>query len=140
MVGPTRPFAVAIVLVTVAMTALSSVQLDAYRMMSGVFRYGSLFTPQDAHLLYYRDGRTASVSLVDFPDGRSIRTNGKSDGGVKLDGPPLSDETTMTLTAALPLAIKPDARRAAVIGVGTGLTSHTLLASADKERVDTIEI
>ena len=74
--------------------------------------------PADAKLVYYKDGRTASVSLVDFPDGRSIRTNGKSDGGINLNGAPLSDETTMTLTAVLPLAINPGARRVAVIGMG----------------------
>jgi len=51
-----------------------------------------------------------------------------------------TDEITMVLTAALPLALKPDAKSAAVIGIGTGLTTHTLLQSLDLERVDTIEI
>ncbi|MCZ7565117.1 MAG: hypothetical protein M5U08_16160 [Burkholderiales bacterium] len=46
----------------------------------------------------------------------------------------------MVLTGALPLAHLPQARRAAVIGIGTGLTTHTLLASHAIERVDTIEI
>ena len=39
----------------------------------------------------------------------------------------------MVLTAALPLALKPDTRSAAVIGIGTGLTTHTLLQSLDIE-------
>jgi len=138
--GATRAYAASIVLAAAALAAFSTVQLDAYRMMSGVFRYGRLFTPQDAKLLFYRDGRTASVSLVDFSDGRSIRTNGKSDGGVNMNGPPLSDETTMTLTAVLPLAVKPEAKRVAVIGIGTGITTHTLLGNFELEAVDTIEI
>jgi hypothetical protein len=46
----------------------------------------------------------------------------------------------MVLTAALPLALKPDAKSAAVIGIGTGLTTHTLLQSLEIERVETIEI
>jgi spermidine synthase len=121
-------------------TIIALVEPDRHRMISGVFRHGQLFTPQDAKLIYYRDGRTASVSVVDFPDGRSIRTNGKSDGGINFNGPPLSDETTMTLTAVLPLAIKPEARRVAVIGIGTGITTHTLLGDFDMEVVDTIEI
>lgn len=121
-------------------TILAVVELDTHRMISGVFRHGQLFTPQDAKLIYYKDGRTASVSVVDFLGGRSIRTNGKSDGGVNLNGPPVSDETTMTLTAVLPLAIKPDARRVAVIGIGTGITTHTLLGNFELEAVDTIEI
>jgi hypothetical protein len=138
--GATRALAASFVLAAAALAAFSTVELDAYRMMSGVFRYGRLFTPEDAKLVFYRDGRTASVSLVDFSDGRSIRTNGKSDGGVNMNGPPLSDETTMTLTAALPLAVKPEARRVAVIGIGTGITTHTLLGNFELETVDTIEI
>ena len=140
MLGLTRAFVACAVLAAAALAAFSTVQLDAHRMMSGVFRDGRLFTARDAHVLFHRDGRTASVSLVDFSDGRSIRTNGKSDGGVNLNGPPLSDETTMTLTAALPLAVRPEAKRVAVIGIGTGITTHTLLANFDLEAVDTIEI
>jgi hypothetical protein len=127
--GATRAFAGSVALVVAALAAFSTVELDAYRMISGVFRYGRLYTPEDAKLLFYRDGRTASVSLVDFSDGRSIRTNGKSDGGVNMNGPPLSDETTMTLTAVIPLAVKPEAKRVAVIGIGTGITTHTLLGN-----------
>jgi predicted membrane-bound spermidine synthase len=138
--GATRAFAGSVALVVAALAAFSTVELDAYRMISGVFRYGRLYTPEDAKLLFYRDGRTASVSLVDFSDGRSIRTNGKSDGGVNMNGPPLSDETTMTLTAVIPLAVKPEAKRVAVIGIGTGITTHTLLGNFELETVDTIEI
>jgi hypothetical protein len=46
----------------------------------------------------------------------------------------------MVLTAALPLALRPETRTAAVIGIGTGLTTHTLLQSLDIERVETVEI
>jgi len=120
--------------------ALGAVRLDAYKLISGVYRYGDLYSAEEARILYYRDGRTASVSLVDFSEGRSIRTNGKSDGGVNMAGGRLVDEMTMTLTAALPLALKPEARRVAVIGIGTGITTHTLLASHGLESVDTIEI
>ncbi len=120
--------------------ALGAFRLDAYKMMSGVYRFGELYTAEESNILYYRDGRTASVSLVDFSEGRSIRTNGKSDGGVNMLGGRLIDEMTMTLTAALPLSIKPEARRIAVIGIGTGITTHTLLASPKLEAVDTIEI
>jgi predicted membrane-bound spermidine synthase len=120
---------------------LAGVALDPYRMASGVFRRGDLYSAGQAELLYYRDGKTASVSLVRFPEGTSLRTNGKSDGAINLgDGPRISDEVTMVLTAALPLAHRPDARTAAVIGIGTGLTTHTLLGSPVLERVDTIEI
>src|SRR5438034_461632 len=72
----------------------------------------------------------------------SLRTNGKSDGSINLDrdGVRGTDEITMVLSAALPLALKPELKSAAVIGIGTGLTTHTLLQSLGIERVDTVEI
>lgn len=122
-------------------TVLALVQLDNYSMASGVFRRGDLYTEQDAKLIYYKDGKTTTVSMMDFAEGRSLRTNGKSDGAINMKpGARVSDEITMVLTGALPLAFKPDARHAAVIGVGTGLTTHTLVASPAMESVDTIEI
>ncbi len=120
---------------------LAGVAFDPYRMASGVFRRGDLYSAQDAELLYYRDGKTTSVSLMRFAEGTSLRTNGKSDGAINLEpGARISDEVTMVLTAAVPLAHRPDAKTAAVIGIGTGLTTHTLLGSTALERVDTIEI
>lgn len=117
------------------------VSFDYHQMASGVFRRGEIFSAKDAGLEYYRDGKTTSVSLLDFDEGLSLRTNGKSDGAINLGpGKRISDEITMVMTAALPLAIRPDARSAAVIGIGTGLTTHTLLGSRTLERVDTIEI
>jgi predicted membrane-bound spermidine synthase len=121
---------------------LTGVQLDAYKMASGVFRRGDLYSASDATMLFHRDGKTTTVSLMDFGTDRSLRTNGKSDGAINMDpnGARVSDEITMTLTAAIPLAYRPDATSAAVIGIGTGLTTHTLLGSSALRSVETIEI
>ncbi|HEY6239296.1 MAG TPA: hypothetical protein VIW78_00500 [Burkholderiales bacterium] len=121
---------------------LAGVQLDAYKMASGVFRRGDLYSASDATMLFHRDGKTTTVSLMDFGTDRSLRTNGKSDGAINMDpdGPRVSDEITMTLTAAIPLTYRPDAASAAVIGIGTGLTTHTLLGSSALRSVETIEI
>src|SRR6266851_1475762 len=121
---------------------LAGVRLDSYKMASGVFRRGDLYSERDATMLFHRDGKTATVSLMDFGTDRSLRTNGKSDGAINMDpdGARISDEITMTLTAAIPLAYRPDAKSAAVIGIGTGLTTHTLLGSGAIRSVDTIEI
>src|SRR2546429_9956636 len=96
-------------------------------MASGVFRRGDLYSASDATLLFHRDGKTTTVSLMDFGTDRSLRTNGKSDGAINMDpdGPRVSDEITMTLTAAIPLAYRPDAASAAAIGDGAGLPKHT---------------
>ena len=118
------------------------VQFDVNKMTAGVFRHGDLASSRDAQVLFARDGKTATVHLVKYPEATSLRTNGKSDGSINLEagGERGSDEITMVLTASVPLALKPDLRAAAVIGIGTGLTSHTLLQHLELERVDTIEI
>jgi len=117
-------------------------ELDANKMTAGVFRHGDLASSRDAPILFGRDGKTATVHMVRYAEATSLRTNGKSDGSINLDpaGPRGSDEITMVLTAALPLALRPETRSAAVIGIGTGLTTHTLLQSLAVERVETIEI
>jgi len=121
----------------------AGVRLDANKMTAGVFRHSTLETSRDAQVLFARDGKTATVHLVKYPgDALSLRTNGKSDGSINLErgADPGTDEVTMVLTGALPLALRPDAKNAAVIGIGTGLTTHTLLQSLAIERVDTVEI
>jgi predicted membrane-bound spermidine synthase len=117
-------------------------ELNANKMTAGVFRHGDLASSLDAEILFNKDGKTATVHLARYADATSIRTNGKSDGSINLNpqGARGSDEITMVLTAAVPLAIKPDAKTAAVIGVGTGLTMHTLLQDLSLESVETVEI
>jgi predicted membrane-bound spermidine synthase len=121
--------------------AYGAVQFDVHRMVSGVFRHGTIYTAANIKTLFYQDGKTATVSLVEFEEGTSIRTNAKSDGAINLKpGARISDEITMVLTAVLPLALKPEAKNAAIIGMGTGLTVHTMLANSNIEAVETIEI
>ena len=142
-VGATRLRGVALgAAIACFVAVLALVRLDIYKMASGVFRSGQLFSQSIAHLAFYRDGKTASVSVLDFRTERSIRTNGKSDGVVNVDpkGPRFTDEVTMILTAGVPLAFKPDAKEVAVIGIGTGLTTHTMLSSQTVESVETVEI
>ncbi|HLE67665.1 MAG TPA: hypothetical protein VI730_10995 [Burkholderiales bacterium] len=117
-------------------------ELDANKMTAGVFRHGDLASSRDATILFRKDGKTATVHLVLYPEATSIRTNGKSDGSINLkpEGERGSDEITMVLTGAVPLALKPETKSAAVIGIGTGLTMHTLLQSMSIERVETVEI
>jgi predicted membrane-bound spermidine synthase len=137
MLAPSAAGLVALALVL----AFGVVEFDVHRMVSGVFRHGTIFTADNIKLLYYKDGKTATVSLVEFGEGTSIRTNAKSDGAINLkSGARISDEVTMVLTAVLPLAIKPEAKSAAIIGMGTGLTVHTMLANSKIETVETIEI
>jgi spermidine synthase len=93
-------------------------------------------------VLRYRDGKTATVSLVrDSEGGVSLATNGKTDARLMMaSGPVSADEPTMVLLGTLPLAANPHARTGAVIGMGSGLSAHNLLGTHQLERLDTIEI
>jgi spermidine synthase len=120
---------------------------------SGVFRYGRVSRPEHYVFYYYRDGRTASVSVRrptnDFLI--SLATNGKPDASIETSWlkPPAPDAPRIPLTRDLSaqlvlplvtLAHAPKARVGAVVGHGSGLTSHTLLGSPHLQELATIEI
>jgi len=119
-----------------------AVQLDPLQLVSGVYRTGSARKPVGAQVLFLRDGKTASIALLGDAKGtRLISTNGKTDALLSaLDSEPSTDEATMVLAGALALAHHPQARTAANIGFGSGLTTHTLLSTRQLERLDTVEI
>ena len=120
------------------------VEFDSYKMASGVYRHGNFYNSENAELLFHQDGKTASIDLVRVKTNNeiSIITNGKPDASINVDinGVPSPDEATMVLAAALPLSLKPNSKEAAVIGLGSGLTTHALVSSSLLQSVDTIEI
>jgi len=127
--------------ISVLALVIFAVNLDPLRMASGVYRTGSARVPLDSTVTYLRDGKTATISLVEGKEGVVIATNGKPDAAVQMGpGKPTVDESTMMLLAAIPLSMHPNPKRVANIGFGSGLTAHTLLASGQVERLDTIEI
>ncbi|HZX97334.1 MAG TPA: hypothetical protein VFE90_22655, partial [Myxococcales bacterium] len=132
----------AVVSVAAVASCALFVHLDAYKMASGPFRAGRLFGPR-VQLLFHADGKTATVDVIGHQnEQRTILTNGKTDAAVTMAAsrPWSSDESTMVLLGALPMALHPQARKVAVIGFGAGVSTHTLLANPLLERVDTVEI
>jgi spermidine synthase len=121
--------------------ALFITHLDPMKMASGVFRHGQPRHDPSTKVLWLGHGKTATVSLVDA-DGRvSIATNGKPDAAINMHSDKAApDEITMVMAAALPLSLHPHPERIANIGMGSGLTTHVLLASDAVKSVDTIEI
>jgi len=114
---------------------------DPLLLASGVFRHGNANNLKGSEILFYRDGKTASVSTFHSNNHLTIATNGKPDAGVDMEeGQRGSDEATMVLLAALPLAFTDTPDNIAVIGFGSGMSTHNLLADARVQRVDTIEI
>lgn len=113
---------------------------DPLLQSAGVFRYGNTDT-RGRELLFYRDGATASISVVRKDQLSIISTNGKPDAGwTDIGQPPAADEITMLMLGALALSAHPQPQDIAVIGWGSGLSTHTLLGSAAPRRVDSIEI
>jgi spermidine synthase len=127
------------------------VPMDPHLLTSGVYRSGLIADPS-IEIVSFRDGRTASVSLERYPASASLTlsTNGKGDASLRtlwLEPPERRprtvfqfDESTQALTAIVPLAFAPAATEAAVVGQGSGMTSHYLLGSPNLRRVVTIEI
>ena len=116
--------------------------VDPRRTSSGVFRTGAARVSPNTSVIYHRDGKTATVDVLDDGVGRGIRTNGKTDATIVMSptGAPTGDEVTMLLLGALPLGHRPEAQTAAVIGFGSGMSTTVLLSSPNLKRVDTVEI
>lgn len=118
---------------------------------SGVYRYGRIPPKGTRSILYYEDGRTASVAAGRSESWIYIATNGKPDASLdsvwfkgrapgKERKPIGGDESTQALLPLISLAHAPNARSAAVIGQGSGMTSHLLLGSPRLNEAVTIEI
>jgi hypothetical protein len=120
-----------------------------------VYRYANVPEPSAYKYFFYRDGRTASVSVRQVRGDTSglmtISTNGKPDASVSprwiaaySDTTPrlLLDEdmSTQMFLPLLALVYSPGARVGAVIGQGSGVTSHLLLGSPTLTALHTIEI
>src|SRR5512134_64283 len=128
-------------LLAAALTARAGV-MPPERLSSGVFRVGQA-EARDNVVLYYRDGKNATVVVSVAPGGtRTISTNGKPDAAIQMDErrPRTEDEYTMTLLGALPLLAKPGAQTFANIGIGSGLTAEIILSHAAPRALDVIEI
>lgn len=115
-------------------------------MNSGVYIYGdplarmekgiSTFVEEN-QLLYYREGPSDTVAVLESLRGRFLRVNGKTDGGYLKTGQ--SDNYTQSFLGLLPLLYQPDAEQALVIGLGTGMTLEAIHASS-RIKIDCIEI
>jgi predicted membrane-bound spermidine synthase len=150
----TRRFAIGVAgaTVLVVFSAAMNVHFDRGILISGVYRYGRVPKPGARNVVFYRDGRTATVSVRKADDGSySLATNGKPDASlsptwfqtvtdtttpVRIDG----DESTQVLLPMITLAYAPFAKQGAVIGNGSGMSSHFLLGSPRLEKLVTIDI
>lgn len=143
---------VALATIGAAITIGVLTPLDRVVLTAGVFRGNPLISSVEVALPYYADGRTATVSVSEITGGYlTMSTNGKADAS--LDGfvrtacsattvrrQVSGDQITQLLLGIIPIAYHPDDGHAAVIGIGSGISSHILLASTALDEVVTIEI
>jgi spermidine synthase len=88
-------------------------------------------------LLYYRDGRTATITVT--RDLRSRRRDRYIAANGKIDGSSHFDMPTQRISAHLPLLVHPEPRQVCVIGMGTGCTAGSA-ALHPGVTVDLVEI
>lgn len=126
-------------------------RFDQGVLTSGVYRYGTAHSAVTPEITFFKDGRTATVSVrrIHASNGLSLATNGKPDGSLGPEwfvpatatrAPFTHDASTQVLMPLVALAHVPNARVVAVIGQGTGMSSHALLGDDGLERLVTIEI
>jgi spermidine synthase len=101
-------FAGAFGIAALALLLAVQVPFDPMTLASGVYRNGHSLIEANDRMRFYRDGKTASVSVIEAPQGELIiATNGKPDAAIMLGkNHPTTDEPTMMLAAALPLSMQ----------------------------------
>lgn len=118
--------------------------MDNYKTAAGVFRHGRVSMPSSARILFHKDGKTATVDVTVNGGQASIHTNGKPDAAIRVDTTEskelTADTSTMVMTGLVGPLHHPNARTAAVIGFGSGMSTASMLAVPTLTRVDTIEI
>jgi len=123
-------------------TTYHSSTFDPIKTSAGVFRSGIAQHEKGTKILFHKDGKLSTVDVIQTTNGHvTLSNNGKPDAGIRLydtEGGP--DEVTMILLGALPVAINPQIKTAANIGMGSGQTVQTLLSYDFITQVDSIEI
>ena len=107
---------------------------------SGAYKYASSMSPEAlqvslaaGHLVYYKEGAVATVSVREAAGTTSLAIDGK------VDASNVGDMLTQHLLAHVPMLLHPAPRTAAILGLGSGVTLGAALRHP-VERVDVLEI
>lgn len=123
----------------ICFSVMSQQNLNQHKLVSGVFRHGGIDYKNE--ILFYKDGKTSSVSVVKTNNNTLVlSTNGKPDASMRPAPDKSGDESTQTLLGTIPLLLAPHKEKIAIIGFGSGMTTHATLAFNEVKHVDTIEI
>jgi spermidine synthase len=143
-VGPARVLAPALLGIAVVLLANAEGPTAAWRhtpIGSGRVPEGTTASSQALRdwlrsarraVIWQRDGVESSVA-IDASSGFSFVINGKADGHVRMDA------ATQVMSGLLGGLLRPGARHAMVIGLGTGSTAGWMAKIPSMERVDVVE-
>ena len=128
--------------VMTAMMILPSffVNFDPHMITSGAFRAFKNLHPDEK--IVVRDGKTATISFHESDVHYYVKTNGKADASMSKnrERPIEGDELTQAATAFMPMAMKDKPYDAAMVGFGSGMGAHYLLADPLVRDFDCVEI
>ena len=128
--------------VMTAMMILPSffVNFDPHMITSGAFRAYKNLHPDEK--IVVRDGKTATISFHESDVHYYVKTNGKADASMSKnrERPIEGDELTQAATAFMPMAMKDKPYDAAMVGFGSGMGAHYLLADPLLRDFDCVEI
>ncbi|HKC26220.1 MAG TPA: methyltransferase, partial [Thermoanaerobaculia bacterium] len=85
-------------------------------------------------VLFFREGRDATIGVTQTPNVRSLVVNGHPDGSDS------QDMSTEVMLGVIPLAAHPRPESVLVIGFGTGVTARAAVRVPETKRVDVLEI
>jgi spermidine synthase len=114
---------------------------DRALLASGAYKYAPYIAGADLDTVlragtieYYREGAAATVSVRELTGTRSLAIDGK------VDASNAADMLTQRLLGLLPVLIHGDARDVCIIGLGSGVTLGSALASGTVRRADVVEL
>ncbi len=116
------------------------VNFDPHMITSGAFRAFKNLHPDEK--IVVRDGKTATISFHESDVHYYVKTNGKADASMSKnrERPIEGDELTQAATAFMPMAMKDKPYDAAMVGFGSGMGAHYLLADPLVRDFDCVEI
>ena len=122
------------------LAALFLPRWDVELLSGGVYKYASYARPGElleilrrGELVYYKEGRTATVSIKQVGNELSLAIDGK------VDATNAGDMLTQRLLAHVPLLLHANPKDVCVIGLGSGVTAGSVLTHP-VERLDAVEI
>ena len=114
---------------------------DLSLLASGAYKYAPYIDAADLEtelrawqLLYYQDGSVATVGVRQLAGMRSLVIDGK------VDASNMGDMLTQRLLGLLPVLLHPDPQEICIIGLGSGVTVGSALASGLVRHADVVEI